>query len=626
MATGGGSAITACLLLSFACAADQSLGAQAYSNQKEILARVGAVQGDSKVQRAGEAKFKKIGVKSPLYLMDYVSTGKNSKLLWHGAFNAFSPSEKWKPGPDVTEGSLGADSVFGFKQFERAGASYRFVGYVQKGTVRFIKTLPKTNPPSTFNVGTRTAWIEVLESDRAADFIVESKNESLTTVTVLWGKVRVKNVSPEIKESRILTSCQEVDVEKEQEPSEIKWVSTDTMKELVKRTTIPKTLPEDVPSCERLKTEVILDLTEVYLPPPGVALFPVIIPVPVPGEKEECCPPGRIYDPRTGKCVCPCPEGERPPFIVLGTNGFTGNGPLVPIGPGPCGSCRQGATFNPQTCSCECPCPQGFLLPGTGCVPQCPAGYSRAYDSSNSPPYRCLYCVPTGVVTDPVPPPLKRCQEVQVRGTGSTSEQCGPCEVCVDGFCRPRICREGEFLDRVSCKCLPITNSISQPCQSDTECSLCQKCANGQCQRAITCPEGQELNLDTCLCRRDPPIVPEIPEVRHPEPLPVRPRALTEEPPLCQNNSDCPEGKVCRKGKCVKKPPLRPRPTVEEESVDLPNLVEESEGQGIPRSGIGVGGISIGGGSSGGGGGGGGGGQRVAPVQRIPRTPSPKPR
>ena len=92
----------------------------------------------------------------------------------------------------------------------------------------------------------------------------------------------MRNISPQTKESRVLTSCQEVDVERDQEPGDIKWVSSDTMKELVKRTTIPRTLPEDVPSCERLKTEVLLDVTAVYLPPPGVALFPAV-PVPVPG-------------------------------------------------------------------------------------------------------------------------------------------------------------------------------------------------------------------------------------------------------------------------------------------------------------------------------------------------------
>ena len=386
-------------------AAEQGTSATGYSYQKEVLATVGAVQGDTQVQRAGEAKFKKIGAKSPLYVMDFVATGKNSKLWWKGTFNAHSPSEKWQPGPDVTHGSLGADSIFGFKQFERAGASYRFVGYVQKGTVRFIKTLPNTNPPSTFSIGTHTAWIEVLPSDRAADFVVESKNEALTTVTVLWGKVRVRNVSPNMKEYRVLTSCQEVDVERDQEPGEVKLVSSDTMRALVKRTTIPKTLPEDVPSCERLKTEVLLDVRDVFLPPPGVALF-LPVPVPVPGDKPECCPPGQVYNPRTGECVCPCPEGQRPPVTALSANGLVGQ----------CNPCRRGATFNPKTCACECPCPEGqFLLPGTGCVAQCPAGYSQAYDSSNSPPYRCRYCVPTGIVVDPVPP-IVQCQN---------REQCG---------------------------------------------------------------------------------------------------------------------------------------------------------------------------------------------------------
>jgi hypothetical protein len=511
-----GVVVTGCLLLSFAWAADQGTGGAAHSWQKEIVARVGAVQGDTKVQRAGEAKFKKIAVKAPLYVMDFLATGKNSKLWWHGTFNAFSPSEKWKPGPDVTEGSLAADSVFGFKQFTRAGASYRFVGYVQKGTVRFIKTLPNTNPPSTFTIGTHTAWIEVLYSDRAADFIVESKNESLTTVTVLWGKVRVRNISPQTKESRVLTSCQEVDVERDQEPGDIKWVSTDTMKELVKRTTIPRTLPDDVPSCERLKTEVILEVTDVFLPPPGVALFPVVpVPVRVPPGKKDCCPPGQMYDPRTGKCRCPCPEGELPPVTVLDNNGSFLDQALAP-----CGSCRNGATFNPETCSCECPCPQGFLLPGRGCVPQCPEGYSETYDASSSPPYRCRYCVQTEVGTEPLPPPLRQCQD---------DAQCDHCEGCIDGTCVPRVCKTGFYLDRGTCQCLPIADGKMSCTDTEGSCPQCQRCVNGTCQRVILCQEGYRLNQDTCQC----------------EPVDGRvPRG-------CQSQADCSSCTSCIEGRCL---------------------------------------------------------------------------
>jgi Cys-rich repeat protein len=561
-----------CLLLGFdfllvwhastAYAVDQSSSASGHSWQKEVIATVGAVQGDTKVQRAGEAQFKKIAAKSPLYVMDFLSTGKNSKLWWQGAFNAFTPSDRWKPGPDVTHGSLGADSIFGFKQFERAGASYRFVGYVQKGTVRFIKTLPNTNPPSKFMIGAQTAWIEVLYSDRAADFIVESKNEALTTVTVLWGKVRVRNVSPEIKESRVLTSCQEVDVERDQEPSEIKWVSSDTMKELVKRTTIPRTLSEDVPSCERLKSELILDQTEVYLPPPGVALFPVVpVPVPVPPGKKECCPPGQMYDPRTGKCRCPCPEGELPPVTVLDNNGSAIDGLARP-----CGSCRRGATFNPETCACECPCPQGFLLPGQGCIAQCPEGFSVAYDSSNSPPYRCAYCVqhPPGTVVEPTPPPMRQCQD---------DTHCDSCEYCVDSACVPKICKEGFYLDRVRCECLPVKDGEPLACSENAPCPPCKLCVRGKCiPLIVSCPDQQRLNLETCKCEPldgSIPRQPTPPTTGLPKPpgsgegigrVPVAPhpgRPETPEtlqsvtPPLCQNDRDCPDGRVCRHGKCV---------------------------------------------------------------------------
>ncbi len=549
-----------CLLLGFAfllvwhvsisCAADQSAGAAPYSWQKEVLARVGAVQGDTKVERAGEAQFKKIAAKSPLYILDFLSTGKNSKLWWQGVFNAFTPSDKWKPGPDVTHGSLGSDSVFGFKQFERAGASYRFVGYVQKGTVRFIKTLPNTNPPSTFTIGAHTAWIEALYSDRAADFIVESKNEALTTVTVLWGKVRVRNVSPQTKESRVLTSCQEVDVERDQEPGDIKWVSTDTMKELVKRTTIPKTLPEDVPSCERLKSEVILDQTEVYLPPPGVALFPVVpVPVRFHRDKAECCPPGQMYDPRTGKCRCPCPEGELPPVTVLDNNGSAVDGLARP-----CGSCRRGATFNSETCTCDCPCPGGVLLPGQGCVAQCPEGYNVAYDSSNSPPYRCSYCVqyPPGTVVDPIPPPLTQCQD---------EGQCDHCEACIDGNCLPKVCKTGFYLDRLlNCQCLPITDGRSTGCSEDSQCPHCQNCVKGQCYQLLRCPEGQRISHDNCQCEPEngtllsprlqfaaiTMIAPRDMSVSRAIALCVQATPAPTVPEICDQDSECGPGYVCQ--------------------------------------------------------------------------------
>ena len=396
------------------------------------------------------------------------------------------------------------------------------------------------------------------------------------------------------------------------------------MKELVKRTTIPKTLPEDVPSCERLKTEVILDLTEVYLPPPGVALFPVVpVPVPVPGDKTECCPPGQMYDPRTGQCGCPCPEGERPPVTVLGANGSSINGPVGPIGPGPCGSCRRGATFNPQTCSCECPCQGQFLLPGTGCVDQCPEGFSEAYDASNSPPYGCKYCVqyPPGIVVDPIPP-VVQCQN---------GDSCDRCEECSNGICVPRVCKTGFYLDRGICQCLPIADGKMSCTDTEGSCPQCQRCVNGTCQQVITCPDQQRLNLETCQCEplngssKPSPVAPCSDDsecgqgyvcdrgqcvVRQLPPAP-------EYPELCETDSECGPGRVCRQGKCVKKPPprLKQRPPATSEPLELPNLLEDTSGQGIPSGGFSIG---IGGGT---GGGPSGGVQRVPRQSIVPRTP-----
>ncbi len=281
------------LALSFSWAANPQTEAATPPALDQEIAVVGATQSEAKVERAGEASFKKIKVRDPLYLMDFLSTGQDSKLWWKGS----AAGGAWSPYHDVMHGSLGEQSVFGFSGFQRAGPATNFVGQINTGIVRFIRNLTPTEPRSSFVIVTPTARIEVIRTDRAADFVVETVKGSRTTVTVLWGKVKVRNRAKQFKEERILTSCQEVDVEKDKEPGEIGWVSTDTMKNLIKRTTIPRTLPTDVPLCERLKREVILRHGKVFVPPPGAVIVPIPIPLP-PGKDGECpCPRGRVHEP-----------------------------------------------------------------------------------------------------------------------------------------------------------------------------------------------------------------------------------------------------------------------------------------------------------------------------------------
>ena len=385
-----GVVLTVGLLLSSSWAAETPRGYQTASARSQEIAEIGATQGEAKIQRAGEAQFKPVQTNAPLYLLDFLATGRAAKIWWKDPGKDAPGSATWSPLPSMTHGSLGENSVFGFLSFRRISMSSKFVGQVRKGIVRFIKKIPRTDPPSSFSIATPTAWIEVVPTDRAADFVVGTTDQSLSTVTVIWGEVRVKNISDKLHQERVLRSCQQVDVEKDKEPGEIRWVSSDTMKNLIQRTTIPNTLPTDVPACERIEAEVVRGPGAVFIAPSDDIIVPVPFPVavytPPPGDKCPC-PPDEYWDPRTNKCACPCPPNYqlvpgqgcvpcRPSSVnnvnVLSTNGprltngskkgSNGNGSLVPKGP--------------SSCNCSCPCPEGqILLPGGGCVARCSEGF-----------------------------------------------------------------------------------------------------------------------------------------------------------------------------------------------------------------------------------------------------------
>ena len=219
------------------------------------------------------------------------------------------------------------------------------------------------------------------------------------------------------------------------------------MKNLLNRTTIPNTLPTDVPSCERLKTEVIQKPGAVYIPPPGAMIVPIPVPLPPttgcpcpPGaylnpttNQCECCPRGKLYRSSSCDCGCPCPPGQE----------------LDPSY-GRCVPCRSGATYDSKGCGCSCPCPDGqILLPGTGCVPTCPEGFTATYDTSEGLPRRCSVCVRQ---TSPGNPQISTCDG---------DSDCYRCETCIQGACVPKTCPRGQVLDFSDCACVPFNRSAT---------------------------------------------------------------------------------------------------------------------------------------------------------------------
>lgn len=195
---------------------------------------VNAVEGEARVNAAGQTEFKSVKAGDRISLNDSIQTDQSSKI--HIKLD------------DDSHNSLGELSEINIYDFERQNAAQYYGADVTSGLIRFVKKLAETNPLSSYTVTTPTAIINVESGDKA-DFVVRVFSQKRTTVTVIWGKVRVKNVSEDLATERMVGSCRRVDVEENKIPSQVMGVSSRTLKDLITRTTIPGTLSEDVPSC-----------------------------------------------------------------------------------------------------------------------------------------------------------------------------------------------------------------------------------------------------------------------------------------------------------------------------------------------------------------------------------------
>ncbi len=175
------------------------------------------------VRHAGTADFVPARRGEAVYLQDTVATdtSEESKIWWKGSSSV------------QADASLGSYSSLSFLGFERDRRATHFAGQVGQGVVRFVKRLPRSNPPSSFAIFTPSALVAVIPTDRAADYVVEVFEDLHTQVTVIWGEVIVKNVSDAIPEQRHLRSCQTVTVAQNQPPSAVMGVSTETLEELI---------------------------------------------------------------------------------------------------------------------------------------------------------------------------------------------------------------------------------------------------------------------------------------------------------------------------------------------------------------------------------------------------------
>ncbi|MBI5249394.1 MAG: FecR domain-containing protein, partial [Desulfomonile tiedjei] len=451
---------------------------------QERIGSAQALEGNVYLRHANETEFRTLATGNPASLTDTYQTDKNSKL--------------WLKFNDDSHNSMGQLSEIYYYDFEKSGPASFFGADMSGGTIRFIKKLPKTSPASAYILTTPTAIIQVEPTDRPADFVISVYNPKQTTVTVVWGRVRVKNVLEELKTERVLTSCQSVDIDEGKEPSRPIVVSSDTLKELIDQTTIPRTLPVDVPRCEESYVSQPPSLNLGAPPDVGVDIYypPQIVPEPVrpcgPCEVwdgDDCVPCRWIgMDCIGGRCVrrdCPkCTVWDGSRCITCREIGREcAHGRCVPAG------CRDCTIWDGRRCV---PCREfGMACEGGRCVRK-PCGNCQVLHKN-----RCVSCGELGLVCEG-----GRCVRKECTGCSIwNGHRCVPCEefgkVCVGGRCvSRRDCDSCTFWDGkrcVSCAEMGMT-CIGGRC-AHRPCGPCQVKHGADCvsceAAGMTCIDGR---------------------------------------------------------------------------------------------------------------------------------------
>ncbi len=165
---------------------------------------------------------------------DSVTTAKDSKafLTWTKGLAA----------------SLGEFSTVLFSpEVEDANTVYRL--QLVEGLVRVTHHAQQAHPDLMYEVVTPVGAVSPARIDEPADFVVEVYEPAKTTITVISGKVRVKNPRPGGWGQRIVSACQSVTIEEGKDAVEQLSSSSEALKQLVVATTIPRTLSDLVEEC-----------------------------------------------------------------------------------------------------------------------------------------------------------------------------------------------------------------------------------------------------------------------------------------------------------------------------------------------------------------------------------------
>jgi hypothetical protein len=184
---------------------------------------------------------------SEIHPGDVIKTGADGQAMfrWYGPQESRNCLGLSRFECDVSLGSYSAIRIAGL---DRQGSPPAFSCAVDRGIVRFAEKSPRINDVCSRVVLTPTALIEVLASQSSADFTVQIQQNPTprTMVAVIRGKIKVRRLPEDLCQEQVLESAEALTVSKETEPFAVRKVSRETIRRLIRLTTIPGTSPDEV--------------------------------------------------------------------------------------------------------------------------------------------------------------------------------------------------------------------------------------------------------------------------------------------------------------------------------------------------------------------------------------------
>ncbi len=221
---------------------------------------VGAIEGQAEVSGDTGQELKKLDAGNPVNPGDAVTTEEKTRLLL-----------RWDSG---LMGALGEFSSILLLP-EQAGGPATDI-QIADGILRLVLDRPGVTPPVPYSVTTAVASIQPESYDQPVDFIVESYDSTATVVTVVAGRVKVRNLTVTSSQEQTVSSCQNIYIEAGKDKPDILSVSPEDLRRLADASTITGSIAANFDACSAAASTLPPPPTEAPMAPPpsGYAVPP----------------------------------------------------------------------------------------------------------------------------------------------------------------------------------------------------------------------------------------------------------------------------------------------------------------------------------------------------------------